>query len=295
MGAGEISERRAEIVRRYGPWTNYNIDLGHGVHTIGPAEDRMAEQRVARVLQAVRDAAPKPLSDMRVLDLACYEGAFGIALARHGAEVLAVDAREEHVVKAAFAAEVLGLDRYEARVADVRTIDPAIHGGYDVVLCLGILYHLDAPDCFEFIQRVADVCTGLAVIETQVGLSGRREELWRGQTYHGRTYPENPAQPGAAKDNVESFWPTRASLLNLLGDVGFTSVSEVLVPVIPELIAFSDHVTLMAWAGEQTAPVDRWPERYIRMGHPSQPLRYRVAERVARIRGGGMNAAFPRR
>jgi hypothetical protein len=293
--SADLERRRDELIREHGPWTNYNLHLGHGVYTIGPDGDAMAEQRVDRIVRAVRDASARPLSQLRVLDLACYEGAFGVALAQQGASVLGLEARPEHVAKARFAAEALGLERCEIEQADVRELSRDRHGEFDVVLCLGILYHLDAPDCFELAQRVADVCTGVAVVETQVGLTRPLTVTWRGREYHGKSYPEDISQPGASKDNPQSFWPTRPSLLNLMGDVGFTSVSELLTPVIPDLAAFRDHVTLLAWKGDGESPTERWPERLPPMAHPTQGARYRVLERIARVRGGGLRSAFPRR
>jgi SAM-dependent methyltransferase len=292
MARPETQARRDELIREFGPWTNYNLDLGDGVFTIGSGADGVAEQRVERITRAVGDVASKSFSELRVLDLGCYEGAFGVALARRGATVLGLEAREEHVVKARFAAEVLGLRDMEVRQADMRQLSREEHGVFDVVLCLGVLYHLDAPDCFELASRVAEVCSGLAVIETQVALSRPRREVWRGHEYRGKSYPEDIAHPGASKDNPESFWPTRASLLNLLADVGFTSVSELLSPVIPTLAAFEDHVTFLAWKGTEGAPPERWPEALGTVAHPTQGLRYRLRERVARVRGGGIQRLF---
>lgn len=286
--------RRAELIREHGPWTAHNIDLGDGVFTIGPQADGMAEERVDRIVQVVEDAASAPISELRILDLACYEGAFGIAFARRGAIVLGLEARVEHVAKAQFAAEALELGNFEVRQADVRELDREQHGTFDIVLCLGILYHLDAPDCFRLAEQVAEACSGLAVFETQVALTRPRTETWRSRKYQGKSYPENVAQPGASKDNPESFWPTRASLLNLLGDSGFSSVSEVLNPVIPDLAAFEDHVTLLAWRGAGSWPL-RWPERLSKVAHPTQGGRYRLRERAARLRGRGMRSVFPKR
>jgi SAM-dependent methyltransferase len=295
MARADTESRRDELIRRFGPWTNYNLDLGDGIFTIGPGSDGVAEQRVDRIVRAVQDVVSKPLSKLRVLDLGCYEGAFGVAFARRGAEVLGLEAREEHVVKARFAAETLGLERLEVRQADMRELSREEHGQFDVVLCLGVLYHLDAPDCFELAERIADVCSELAVVETQVSLTRRRREVWHGHKYRGKSYPENVEHPGASKDNPESFWPTRPSLLNLLGDVGFTSISELLSPVIPTLAAFEDHVTLLAWKGIEGPPRERWPEMLATVAHPTQGLRYRLRERVARLRGGGIPGIFSKR
>jgi 2-polyprenyl-3-methyl-5-hydroxy-6-metoxy-1,4-benzoquinol methylase len=43
------------------------------------------------------------------------------------------------------AKEALELENLEVRLEDVRALDPQRHGAFDVVLCLGLLYHLDAP------------------------------------------------------------------------------------------------------------------------------------------------------
>lgn len=295
MRPTDIEARRAEIIREHGPWTSNNLDLGGGVYTIGPATDAMAEQRIARIVQAVSDAAPKPLSDLRVLDLACYEGGFGIAFAQRGAEVLGIETRTEHVVKSRFAASALDLDNISFEQADVRELSRDRYGGFDAVLCLGILYHLDAPDCFDLLRQVFDVCDGLAVIETQIALSRPRREAWQGHEYRGRSYPENTAQPGASRDNLESFWLSRPSLLNAVGDVGFTSVSELLSPVIPELAAFRDHITLLAWKGGRISETERWPERLLTVAHPTQGLSYRLLDRAVRLRGHGIQSVFPKR
>jgi SAM-dependent methyltransferase len=292
MTAEELQRRRETLIREHGPWTNYNIHLGHGVFTIGPQSDGAAEQRVDRIVRVVEDSVRKPPGEIRVLDLACYEGAFALAFAERGASVLGLEAREEHVAKARFAAEALGNTRVEFEHADVRELSVERHGTFDVVLCLGILYHLDAPDCFEFLHRVADACEDLAVVETQVGLHADRTETWRGHAYRGRSYAEDPIHPGAAKDNRRSFWPTRPALINLMTDVGFTSTTEVLTPLVPSVIPFRDHVTFVGRKGGGTPSPERWPESGRSMAHPSQGWRYRVADRIATWRGGGTEQFF---
>lgn len=288
--------RRDEVVERFGPWTAYNIHLGDGVYTIASGVCGMAEQRVERVAQLVGDFARCPLHELRVLDLGAYEGGFAVELARRGAEVVAIEGREPHVEKARFAAEVLGLDRLDVRHGDVRALDHDELGSFDVVLCLGVLYHLEAPDVVRVTRKLARLCSGFAVIETQVGLRGRTKVVDAGREYRGFSYSEDITQPGASLDNLQSFWPTRASLFNLLADAGFTSVAECSIPVITTLDAYRDHVTLVAIAGEPGGTGDeRWPERLPVVAHPAQGLCYRFLERARRIRGGGLAAVFDRR
>jgi len=260
----------------------------------------MAEARVQRITQIVTDWAGEEIEGLRVLDLGCYEGAFAVELAMRGAEVLAVDAREEHVGKTRFARDALQLDRLEVEQMDVRELDPNRVGEFDVVLCLGILYHLDVPAAFEFIERIAQLTRRVCVVETQTSLAGREQVSHGGHTYKGRWYPEGNT-PGASVGNERSFWLTRPSLLNALSRAGFTSISECLSPVIPELAAYRDHVTLLAGKGTPAELLslpdletsdDAWPERLPAYAHPAQGGRYRVLDRIRRARGGGLPQVF---
>lgn len=280
----DLAARRAELIARHGPWTAHNIDLGGGVWTIGDGLAGASERNLRRVLQTVSDLSGD-LASIRVLDLACLEGLYAVELARRGASVVAVEAREPHVEKVRFARDALGLgDRLEIVHGDVRDATLDALGSFDVVLCLGILYHLEAADALGLLRSVGEMATRAAIVETQVALSGPEEHAG----HRGLTYAEPPDQPWASVGNATSFWFTRPSLLNALAAAGFTSVSEVLSPPVPELAAYRDHVQLLALKGE---PVDvpvapaTWPESMQRHVHPAQGRRHAVAERVkARLR-----------
>src|SRR5215212_7687245 len=97
-----------EAVRReHGDWTAMSIHLGGDLYTLPPAPDG----RLRRLLQIAQDLTAKPLNCMRVLDLACLEGHYGIEFAMHGAEVVGIELREASIAKARFAKEYLQLDR----------------------------------------------------------------------------------------------------------------------------------------------------------------------------------------
>jgi hypothetical protein len=252
-----IEGRKAQIVQRFGPWTAHNILLGEDVYTIGKgvAGD---EIKLRRIVQSVADAWRRPLSGLRLLDLACLEGLYAVEFARHGARALGIEGRQASIEKARFARDVLALPNLDFVQDDVRNLSKAKHGGFDVVLCLGILYHLDAPDVFGFLERVAHVCEGFALFDTHVSLAAEKSHLFKGKTYWGRGYqehdprstPEHRAgQLWASLDNPESFWLTRASLYNALSHVGFTSVHECITP--PEAEKPADRVTLLAFKGQR--------------------------------------------
>ena len=88
VDAERIRAGMAEVAAEHGPWHSHNIHLGHGVWTLTEREP-VENSRLRRYLQAVSDAAGGSLAGLRVLDLACEEGGFGIEMARQGAEVVA--------------------------------------------------------------------------------------------------------------------------------------------------------------------------------------------------------------
>jgi SAM-dependent methyltransferase len=252
---------RAGVVERYGPWVAHNIHLGGGVYTI-EADAVHQEVRLPLVVQVAADVLGRPIEGARVLDLACHEGLFGIELARRGADVLAVDAREQHVEKTRFAAEALGLERLETRLMDVRELTPDAVGRFDLVLCLGILYHLDTPDVFRFVEQLAELSSRAAIIDTHFSLRRKESRSYGGNTYWGTPIREHdPAASreeredalGASIDNPESFWLTKPSLYNLVRRAGFTSAYEVRVP--RSAYGGWDREILVAITGEPQDPM----------------------------------------
>src|SRR5205807_1289525 len=124
---------------------------------------------------------------------------FAIEFARLGAEVLGIEGREENVAVARRHAERLGLERLELLQGDVRALSRADTGGFDVVLCLGLLYHLDFPDVIRMLERIAEVCDGVAIFDTHINLGVSRTFRDRGRAYRGRVYIEHSARAGAAE------------------------------------------------------------------------------------------------
>ncbi|MDT4965876.1 MAG: hypothetical protein QOJ64_613 [Acidobacteriota bacterium] len=314
MNPEQIEIERREIVEQYGDWTRHNLLLSDDIYTFDHNHPRFKEQlvnrgaRVQRVVQIISDITNQPLNNLRVLDLACLEGLYGIELARRGAEVTSIEGREANIAKARFARKVLALDNIKFVQDDVRNLSVEKYGRFDVVLCLGILYHLDAPDVFHFVQRMSDVCERVAIIDTHVGIRANKSHTFEGQEYHGWSYPEHSPKSTkeerlrsnrASLDNVKSFWFTRPSLYNLLAHADFTSVYTCQNPVV--LSQSADKDTLVAVKGTRqnldSVPIEEslldelWPEeRQVGM-HPSQ----RIASKSTLRRIPGRMRAIARR
>jgi Methyltransferase domain len=230
-----VADLRAELQgfeREHGAWTAMAIHLGGGIHTRRPEPD----PRLLRVVQTAADLIGKPIDQLRVLDLACLEGHYGIELALHGAHVVGMELRAANLAKAAFAVRRLGLEsRVELLQEDVCRLSRNVHGEFDLVICSGILYHLDVPAVFDFVERIYEVCTRMVVFDTQIALSPRATVEHRGRTYSGLWYEEGGQvqrlrDVWAAVHNDRSFWLTAPSLGNLMAHVGFSSFYECLNP-----------------------------------------------------------------
>ena len=104
---------------------------------------------------------PEDLTGERVLDIGPWDGYFTFEMERRGAEVTAIDYvdldtfRELHH---AFHSKA----RYQR--LDVYELDPARHGTFDIVLCLGVLYHLKHP--LLALEKICAVTRGTCILET---------------------------------------------------------------------------------------------------------------------------------
>ncbi|MEA2310566.1 MAG: tRNA (mo5U34)-methyltransferase [Solirubrobacteraceae bacterium] len=203
-----------EAVARQG-WF-HTIDLGGGVVTPGRDES----QRKLGWL-----GLPADLTGRSVLDVGAWDGFFSFECERRGAaRVVALDgpAWTEPAwgpggfgTKAGFelARRALG-SRVEDVTLELDAISPETVGRFDVVLFLGVLYHLKHP--WAVLEKVASVCDGLLVLETHADLL----ELRR---------PAMAMYPGAELGGDASNWwgPNLPALTAMLREEGFARVEVV--------------------------------------------------------------------
>ena len=108
------------------------------------------------------------LKGKRVLDIACNSGFWSIQCALLGAaQVIGFDARDELIEQADLVKSVVGLDNVEYRVLDFWDMNnKTLNGPFDVVLNLGILYHLPKP--LEALELTKSVASDTILLDTAV-------------------------------------------------------------------------------------------------------------------------------
>jgi tRNA (mo5U34)-methyltransferase len=126
-------------VRDLGDWF-HNINLD-GVQT---APDHFLGDYPSVKWRAFAESIPADLRGRTVLDVGCNGGFYSIELKRRGAAyVLGVDSDARYLAQARFAADVAGVD-IEFRQMSVYEV-PSLAQRFDIVLFMGVLYHLRHP------------------------------------------------------------------------------------------------------------------------------------------------------
>lgn len=163
----------------------HTIDLGHGVVTRGIDDTPV---RLARL------DLPASLAGRTVLDIGAWDGFFSFEAERRGAaRVVATDYYSWHGTgwgtKAGFtlARGALG-SRVEDLDIDVMDLSPERVGTFDVVLFLGVLYHLPHP--LLALERIASVSRDLLIVETVVDMIGVQRPA--AAFYPGRELNDDP-------------------------------------------------------------------------------------------------------
>ena len=170
----------------------------------------------------------------RALDLACNEGWWSHRLLEWGADqVVAVEAREDNAHRARLLRDHHGIAAAQLEVitADATTLDPQLLGQFDVVLCLGLLYHLEDP--IGTLRLARALTKGLLVVETQVTRDpGPIRHAWGSTDDASEStdasfavrWERDDEFPLASIDSVVSLIPNRAALTLSLNAAGFPDV-----------------------------------------------------------------------
>jgi tRNA (mo5U34)-methyltransferase len=187
----------------------HTMDLGQGVHTDGIYDPTRTLPRLG---------LPDRLDGKRVCDVGAWDGFYSFEMERRGADVLATDrfswGGEGWGTKAGFE---LARRARDSKVQDLE-IDPtelspdAVGGEFDIVLFLGVLYHLRDP--MLVLERVRSITKGVAVVETEVGMLLTRRPA-------AAFYPSTELN-----DDPTNWWsPNVPATVGMLRAAGFRDVT----------------------------------------------------------------------
>lgn len=227
-------------------WTASNIRLNDEISTYPlHKEFLLHDERLKALYRTFTILFPASIKGRRVADLGSLEGSFSLALAQKGADVVGFEARAKEIEKANLLKEHFELPNMNFIQTDVKEFSQERFGRFDLVLALGIIYHLDNP--VRLLHQIAGATDRLIVdthlapandeelaqINPQISnLSSLEEINSRGRAYEGRWFFEFPedadreAQIWASYSNNRSFWLTKESLLLAIYHAGFDMIFE---------------------------------------------------------------------
>ena len=188
----------------------HKIDLGNGITTPG---------RVDSPAVLVQVKLPQSLQGLSVLDIGAWDGFFSFECERRGAKrVVALDKPVwdcPGIGKRGFelARRVLG-SKVEDVELEVLDISPERVGVFDLVLFLGVLYHMRHP--LLALERVASVMGKQLILETHVDMNECDRPVLA-------FYPEDEC----SNDSSNWFGPNRAAVEAMLRVVGFRKIELV--------------------------------------------------------------------
>ena len=213
-------------VRELGDWF-HNLNL-QGVQT---APNHFLGDYPEIKWRNFANAIPADLRGRTVLDIGCNAGFYSIEMKRRGAErVVGIDSDEIYLAQAQFAAKVSGLD-IEFRQLSVYEL-ARLKEKFDLVLFLGVLYHLRHPLlALDLIHE--HVARDLLVFQSMQRGSDEIEPLaedyhfWQTQVFDCPGYPRLSFVEKKYSGDPTNWWiPNRACAEAMLRSSGFEILSH---------------------------------------------------------------------
>lgn len=189
----------------------HSIDLGNGIVTPG------AKTPETHAIECHEILDPVPFAGADVLDIGAWNGFYSFEAKKRGAaRVVACDHHTwlpsvaDGLASFKFARAQLRLD-IETVDLDVPDISTEKLGAFDVVLFLGVFYHLLDP--IDGLRRAASVCRGTLVVETHLDMLDTESPAMK-------FYPTTEL----AGDATNWWGPNPACVTLLLNTFGFPRV-----------------------------------------------------------------------
>ncbi len=160
----QVTHWREEIARRLGPSGFYHQFVIRDL--AGQTIETPGHHPCVGVLASLdRHGFPQDLTGKSVLDIGCNAGFYSFAAKLRGARsVLGIDYFQHCIDQAALMREILQLD-VDFRQGDGEALRDGI-GPFDVVICTGVIYHLQNP--MQFLSNVARSTREFMFLESEM-------------------------------------------------------------------------------------------------------------------------------
>ncbi|HYG25807.1 MAG TPA: TIGR04290 family methyltransferase [Caulobacteraceae bacterium] len=215
------TDQIAARARELGDWF-HNIELG-GART---APDHFLGDYPNVKWKRFEHAVPKDLTGRTVLDIGCNGGFYSIEMKKRGADrVVGIDFDDRYLAQAKFAAEVTGQD-IEFRKMSVYDV-AELGETFDVVLFMGVLYHLRHP--LLALDLIHDHVAGdLLIFQTMQRGSNEIDEVRGNYDFFEDRHFDSPGYPKMhfiereyANDWTNWWAPNAACSMAMLRSAGF--------------------------------------------------------------------------
>jgi hypothetical protein len=220
-----ISDVELSNLNKLLPWACFTLD----------SRDRIVGRPFSDVKRNTPQAIPDPrivqlnelipLYGRSILEMGCFEGVHTIGLCHFGANVTAVDARIEHVVKTQTRCALYG---YHPNVycIDLESRSLEEFPEFDVLHHVGVLYHLTDP--VGHLQSVLPSIRDTVLIDTHIARPNEVSHEYKscGKNYKIRLYKEGGREEPFSGMGDHSKWLLHEDLIDILAQAGFNNFKK---------------------------------------------------------------------
>lgn len=226
-------EKLRATIHKLGPW-EYFFAFSHRLTTKTHAtfSERTVDFHRFRskiISETIVELLGDELGQSTVLDLACHNGVFALDMAFRGARLAhGIEIRERNLNKARFLKNYYRITNVTFERGNVYRLARDMKA--DVVMCLGILYHITQP--VELVEFCYHNSNKLAVIDTIC----HKEPI---SAYHV-IYGKNPKITIEGTRSIE-LHPTYRAVIDTMRAVGFKEIMEVVGTCDTPIDLYSDY------------------------------------------------------
>jgi len=208
--------RSRAIRERIDSFENWHYDFNlEGEHTLPPDNKwtRRHRERMNYFFRPLVEMFEGTLEGKRVLDLGCNAGYWSLAAIEAGADyVLGVDGRQMHIDQANFVFELKGVAKrtYDFEIADIFNFDFRPYGNFDIVLNLGLMYHISKH--VELMEMVAAINDDIHLIDSLLSIAPGS---------YLRIRSEDLESPRHAVDRELVMSPTKKAMIEMARAFGY--------------------------------------------------------------------------